>query len=114
MESDRSATARKIVAFGLTPGEAERRIKLAAVKTENVLFGDHASERMEERGITDAQIYEVLRRGHVVDPPEKTQFGEWKCKMTKQLRGGRETGVVTIILKNGKLFLKTVEWEDPQ
>jgi hypothetical protein len=114
METDQSGAARKIVSFGLTSGEAERRIQLAAVKTENILFGDHASERMEERGITDAQIYEVLRRGHVVDPPEKTQFGEWKCKMTKQLRGGREIGVVTIILKNGKLFLKTVEWEDPQ
>jgi hypothetical protein len=86
---------------------------LAAVKTENVIFGDHASERMEERGITDAQIYEVLRKGHVIDPPERTQFGEWKCKMTRQLRGGREIGVVAIILSSAKLFLKTVEWEDP-
>jgi hypothetical protein len=67
---------------------------------------------MEERGITDAQVYEVLRKGHVVEPPDSTKFGEWKCKIESQLRGGREIGVITIILKTGRLFLKTVEWED--
>lgn len=67
---------------------------------------------MEERGITDAQVYEVLRKGHVTEPPALTELGEWKCKIVMELRGGREAGVLTIILKNGKLFIKTVEWED--
>lgn len=114
MSPNQSSATRDVLPFGLTIREAERRIREAASKTENVIFSDHATERMEERGITDAQIYEVLRSGQVADPPELTKFGEWKCKMIKQLRGGREIGVVTIILKNGKLFLKTVEWEDPR
>jgi hypothetical protein len=67
---------------------------------------------MEERGITDAQVYEVLRKGNVMEPPAPAEPGEWKCKIVKELRGGREIGVVTIFLKNGKLFIKTVEWED--
>jgi len=101
-----------VTAFRLTTGEATRRIHQAAGKTEYVLFSDHALERMEERGITDAQVYEVLRKGHVTEPPALTKLGEWKCKIESELRGGREVGVITIILKSGKLFIKTVEWED--
>ncbi len=98
--------------FRLTSGEATRRIHETAKRTDNVFFGDHALERMEERGITDAQVYEVLRKGRVSEPPALTKLGEWKCKIVNELRGGRQVGVVTIILKSGKLFIKTVEWED--
>ncbi len=98
--------------LGLTAGEDVRRIYETAGKTSNVILGDHALERMEERGITDAQVYEVLRTGHVAEPPALTELGEWKCKVVNELRGGREVGVMTIILKTGKLFIKTVEWED--
>jgi hypothetical protein len=98
--------------FRLTTTEATRRIHQTAARTEYVIFGDHTLERMDERGITDAQVYEVLRQGQVMELPALTELGEWKCKIVKQLRGGREVGVITIILKNGKLFIKTVEWED--
>jgi hypothetical protein len=101
-----------VTTFRLTANEAARRIHQTAERTEYVIFGQHALERMEERGITDAQVYEVLRTGHVTEPPALTELGEWKCKIVKQLRGDREAGVVTIILKSGKLFIKTVEWED--
>jgi hypothetical protein len=104
--------AAPVTAFRLTTTEAERRLARISAKTENVLFSQHAQERMEERGITDAQVYEVLRTGHVVDAPSLTEFGEWKCKSGKQLRGGRKVGVVTVFLRTGKLFVKTAEWED--
>jgi hypothetical protein len=107
-----NAAAVVVTDFRLTTGEAAKRIHKLAIRTENVIFGDHALERMDERSITDAQVFEVLRKGHVVDPPEKTTFGEWKCKIIEQLRGGRAVGAVTVFLQNGKLFLKTVEWED--
>lgn len=29
-----------------------------------------------------------------------------------QRKGGRDVGVITIILRTGKLFVVTVEWED--
>lgn len=112
MRSRNSAASRSILPFRLTAAEAARRIHGIATKSENVIFGDHALERMEERSITDAQVFEVLRIGRVVDPPEMTDFGEWKCKIIEQLRGGRAVGVATVFLRNGKLFLKTVEWED--
>lgn len=106
------AKASNVTDFRLTTAEAARRINNLAKKSENIILGDHALERMDERGITDAQVFEVLKRGRVVDPPEQTTFGEWKCKIIEQLRGGRAVGVVTVFLKNGRLFIKTVEWED--
>jgi hypothetical protein len=62
--------------FRLTTREAQRRIHQTAGRTEYVIFGEHALERMEERGITDAHVYEVLRTGHVTEPPALTELGE--------------------------------------
>jgi len=67
---------------------------------------------MEERGIYDVAVLEILRLGTIDGNPEITERKEWKCKMVKRIRGAREAGVITIILHNGRLFIKTVEWED--
>lgn len=91
---------------------AEKRIQQIALVTENVILGHHALERMAEREIFDVDVFRVLRSGYVDDPPEQTAKDEWKCKVTLKIRGGRTAGVVTIILHSGKLFVKTVEWED--
>jgi len=98
--------------FRLTSKIAEKRIREAALLSQNVIFSDHAFERMDERGITDIQVLDILRTGMVLEEPEKTSQGEWKCKIIKELRGRRDAGVIVIIITNGKLFLKTVEWED--
>lgn len=96
----------------LTAAAAEKRIREIAVVSENVILGTHARERMEEREIFDVDVFRVLRNGFVDDAPEKTAQDEWKCKVTLKIRGGRTAGVVTVILHNGKLFVKTVEWEN--
>ena len=101
-----------VCAFRLTPGVAEGRIRKAALASENIIWGKHALDRMEERGITDVQVLEILRNGMVVDLPDKTDLDEWQCKIVKELRGKRKAGVVVIILHLDRLFLKTVEWED--
>lgn len=101
-----------ITSIRVTPDVAERMIREAAKDTDRIIWGVHALERMDERGISDVQVLEILRTGMVFDAPEKTENGEWKCKIVKQLRGRRSAGVVTIFLHNGRLFLMTVEWED--
>jgi hypothetical protein len=68
---------------------------------------------MEERGITRLDAVRVLQRGSIsgkVEPGKN--HGEWKCKIVARLKGSREIGVVTIVVKEKKLFVKTVEWED--
>jgi Domain of unknown function (DUF4258) len=103
---------RTVTPFRLTPKIAEKRIHDAAADSDNIIFSDHAQDRMEERSIYDVHVLEILQTGHVVEIPTLTEYDEWKCKIVKKLKGAREAGVVTIIMHNGKLFIKTVEWED--
>lgn len=101
-----------VTAMRLTATVAQKRIREIAQVTENVILGTHARERMAEREIFDVDVFRVLRQGYVDDPPELTEHREWKCKISLKIRGGRTAGVVTIFLHNGKLLVKTVEWEN--
>jgi len=68
---------------------------------------------MEERGITTLDALRVLRSGDIKGSIEAgNSKGEWRCKIVKQMKGAREIGVVTIVISTGRLFVKTVEWED--
>ena len=67
---------------------------------------------MREREIDDVDGLRVLRTGILVGAPEPAEQGEWKCKMAQRGNGGRDIGVVVIILRTGRLFVRTVEWED--
>lgn len=95
------------------PGALMARIRFLAGHTDRVIFGNHTQDRMEERGTTAEDVYLVLRLGEVVgrvvagiDP------GEWKCKVVAKPRGSRQLGVITIIILDDRLFIKTTEWED--
>ncbi|PWC39278.1 hypothetical protein [Azospirillum sp. TSO35-2] len=103
---------KNVLEFRLTPKKAEQQIKQLAGASENVILGYHTGERQDERDIFDEDVFRILRTGVVMEQPTKTARGEWKCKMVKRLRGNRDAGAVTIIMLNGKLFVKTVEWED--
>ena len=43
---------------------------------------------------------------------ERVVKGEWGCKVTYRIRGSRDIGVVTIVICEKTLWIKTVEWED--
>ena len=76
-------------------------------------FSLHAMDRMEERDITTLDALRVLRNGEIVgEITSGKTTGEWKCKMIARRRGSRDMGVVSIVLRTGRLFVKTVEWED--
>lgn len=76
--------------FRLTAAVAEKRIHELARETENIQWSLHAFDRMRERELTDIQVLEVRRSGMVVGQAELTKFGEWQCKIVKELRGRRE------------------------
>lgn len=109
---DKKEAAGKVVPFGAKARELEQQVRELAQATENIVYGDHALERMEERGIDGFDVLRVLRTGFAQGDPERTERDEWKVKMVKQIRGRREVGVVTVICQDDQLFLKTVEWED--
>jgi hypothetical protein len=96
----------------LSPARARALIAEIARDTSRVIIGDHAQARMEQRGISDVELYRILRCGDVLDDPSRTRHKEWKCKVVMRLKGSRVAGAVTIILHDGNLFVMTVEWED--
>ncbi len=115
---EKSNASSKILPFKPRPSELENIIRTLAVDSKNVRwrvahYETHAVSRMEWRGITDKNMFEVLRTGYLGGEilPGKHP-GEWKAKMIKQIKGQREVGVVTVVVNNSKLFIKTVEWED--
>lgn len=68
---------------------------------------------MEERGISDSDVSRVLAKGEIKGVISSgNRQGEWKCKIVATVKGSREVGVVTILMLNSRLFIKTVEWED--
>ncbi len=99
--------------FAPRPEDLLSRIQQLARDSKNVAFSDHAEERMDERGITDLDTLRVLRSGDLSGPIcPGIREGEWKCKVVAPIKGRREVGVVTIVIRNKRLLIKTVEWED--
>lgn len=73
----------------------------------------HAEDRQDERDITDLMIHTVLKSGHITGEIECGERpGEWVFKMTKRMKGKREVGVVSVLMKGPKLLVITAEWED--
>ena len=104
---------RKLRQFCPSRDELEARIRKLAQDSKNVGFSVHAEDRMDERGISDLDALRVLRSGHIVGEitPGRND-GEWKCKVVAPVKGRREVGVVVLTIRNRKLRVKTVEWED--
>jgi hypothetical protein len=108
IDSKRSA----VVRFRLRPEKAQEIIRQTALDSAKVILGSHALQRSDRRDISDIDVLRCLQRGHVLEEPQQTRYKEWKCKVIYRLRGSRDAGIVTVIMNNGFLFVKTVEWED--
>jgi hypothetical protein len=101
-----------VTPYRMTMSVASNRIRDAANAPGGVVFGTHARERMLEREIDDVDVFRILRKGHMSGEPVPAEPGEWKCKLAMRIKGARDVGVVAIILRSNRVFVKTVEWED--
>ena len=107
-----------VTPFRPRPAALQKRIRHLAMDSDKVRWSTksyetHAESQMNWRDITDRMMFEVLRSGYLkgdIEPGKNP--GEWKAKMCKQMKGQREVGVVTIVIRDCSLFVKTVEWED--
>jgi hypothetical protein len=77
-------------------------------------FLDHSEKRLAQRGFDVFDVYCTLENGHFADDIEAgANEGEWKVKIVDTPEGtSRKMGVVTIVVKDKRLLIKTVEWED--
>lgn len=101
----------------LLPKRADLEATIRAIARRDqggIAISDHALDQMDARSITTLDVARVLRDGDIEGEIEQGRYaGEWKCVMTKKIRGSRTTGVVTICQKGTKLYVKTVMWLDP-
>jgi hypothetical protein len=80
-----------------------------------VSFSAHAfAERSPQRSIDINEALRVLKLGDIEGPVEPgVNAGEWKCKVVARAeRSSRRIGVVTVVIRNARLLIVTVEWED--
>jgi hypothetical protein len=97
----------------LRPEVVRDTVRRLAQNTANIQWRKHAQDRMNERDITDWMALEVMRKGYVkgaIEPGERAD--EWVVKLTDQMKGQREVGVVVVVADWTKLRVITVEWED--
>ena len=113
MTDDQPSRRPAVVPLKPNPDTFLARIQQLAETTANVRWSYHARERMEERGISIRVALTVIRHGAIMGQIEPgTSPGEWKAKIVRNVRGRRDVGVVVILVKDSRLFVKTVEWED--
>lgn len=120
MKARKPPAAHRNVALFSRPSEVEALVRKLARDSRNVRWRaesylTHAETRMRWRDITDVMMFEVLRTGYLkggIEPGKNA--GEIKVKMCKKMKGMREVGVVTLVVNGARLFVKTVEWEDPK
>jgi hypothetical protein len=68
---------------------------------------------MEERDISLRVALSVIQGGNLVGPIEAGKSpGEWKAKFVRRIPGRRDAGVAFLLVKDGMILVKTVEWED--
>ena len=99
----------------LRADEAQRVIQERTQNSENVIFGEHAMDRVDLRSITEIDARRILSVGTVEGEPELCPNGlDWKVIVVRRMPGGRDAGVVTVIFRppSQSLFIVTVEWMD--
>ena len=111
--SGKPETPKPVHALRPNPARFAEQVREVARDTRNVKWSSHSRDRMSERGISNTMALRVIREGRLsgdIEPGQKT--GEWKAKFVRQIPGRREAGVVFLLIHNGSIFVKTVEWED--
>lgn len=97
-----------------TNAEATQHINTIAKNLyANLIYTDHAEERMDERGITTGDIMQVLKRGYVLGEIEPATRGRHKYPIEGLSPNSPRTIRLIVIAKRPK-FLKiiTVMWKD--
>ena len=82
-------------------------------KEGRITYLKHALERMHQRGFDYFDVKQVLQQGYIAGPIRAgARDGEWTVKLIDAVEGtSRKIGVVTIVLREDRLLIKTTEWE---
>lgn len=73
-----------------------KRVRELAADTANIFIVRHARHRMIERGHTDEDVVQALRRGMLEDGPFYNSKGHWQATIYRRY-AGQEIRVVTVL-----------------
>ena len=98
-----------VLPFRVPPSrqEALAKVRDGAENTGNILWTDHARERIEERDITDRQALRTIREGNIDGKIVPDGQDEWKLTLKKRdagqtvhvvvaISGGQDLTVITV------------------
>lgn len=72
----------------MTDEALRRQIAALAADSSKVVVLEHAKARMLVRGVTLAQVLEVLRHGAVCEPAHQhLRTGDWRCTLERRVAG---------------------------
>lgn len=95
----------------LTAASAQRAIRARAATGSQVTLTLHATEQMAARDILLAEVFRILREGHVRETPV-LDGDEWKAIIELQMPQGGEAASVTVLAATGGLVVVTVMWRE--
>lgn len=84
----------------LTSERALQLLKQISINSGRIFFTRHASERMEERGITNVQVLRCLSHGIIVEEPHRSVKGNWQ--MTIECMSAGTVVTTGVALDNDK------------
>jgi hypothetical protein len=89
--------------------QLQRHIRKAASQTINVTITQHAGQRMRERHITNAMLFDVLRGGVIKREPElDMRHSGLKCQMERYSAGMNIAVLVNVEIPSEGLIVITV------
>lgn len=97
-----------ILPFELKSTKARELLLEIIADSSRVAFSKHAYERMDERQITDIQIFCCLRYGHIVEGPYIDIKGCWAMKLEQVSAGDVIRVAVAFDKVNSKLGIVVI------
>lgn len=88
------------------PKHVANRVHSLAQDTSNVVWTQHAIDRLDERGITTRQVLTTLRQGRAEGLPVLDENGGWKIRLAKR-SAGQPVRVVASLRQN-QVYVVTV------
>lgn len=88
----------------------QRHIRAVAVDSALVFLTGHVKKRMRERGVGINEIYDILRHGTIVRPPEiNIAKDSLECRMERYV-GGRDRAVVVALDDDDPNLIVVTVW----
>ena len=77
--------------------QLEKHVRLCAQSTSNIVFVQHARERMRQRKINDPMVLETLRKGLIQREPEPDMKADGVRCLIERYVAGVNVGVVVLV-----------------